>query len=69
VPVLIHRTTGGSRTGTPTKNSHAVGSALLTIDDCAHATLDYAFDDSAVAGPFANRARRVQLLRLGACPQ
>ena len=69
VPVLIHRTTGGSRTGTPTKNSHSVGSALLTLQDCAHATLDYAFDDSAVAGPFANRARRVQLLRLGACPQ
>ena len=69
VPVFIHRTTGGSRAGTPTLNSHQVGSALLTIDDCAHATLDYAFDDSAVAGPFADRARRVQLSRLGACPQ
>ena len=69
VLVSIHRTTGGSRAGTPTLNSHQVGSALLTIDDCAHATLDYAFDDSAVAGPFADRARRVQLSRLGACPQ
>ena len=67
VPVLIHRTTGGSRAGTPTLNSHQVGSALLTVEDCAHATLEYAFDGSAVAGPFANRNRVVALTRLGRC--
>ena len=42
VPVLIHRTIGGTRGGTPTINTHAVGQALLTVHDCAHATLNYA---------------------------
>ncbi|HWT15833.1 MAG TPA: hypothetical protein VN581_08625 [Patescibacteria group bacterium] len=67
VPALIHRTIGGSRAGAPTRNTHAVGNALLTVHDCAHATLSYVFDDSIVAGAFANRHRSVQLQRLGAC--
>lgn len=67
VPVRIHRTLGGSRAGSPTLNTHAVGNALLTLDDCAHARLDYVFDDSVIAGPFANRSRSMQLQRLGAC--
>lgn len=67
VPVRIHRTTGGSRRGEPTINAHQVGTALFTVEDCAHATLEYAFDGSAVAGPFANRNRAIPLTRLGHC--
>lgn len=63
----VFRTTGGSRNGQPTRNTHQVGSALLTVHDCAHATLEYVFDDSVVAAAFANRNRVVPLTRLGTC--
>jgi len=69
VMVQIHRTTGGSRSGEPTRNSHRVGEATLTVHDCAHATLSYRFDDSVIAGSFANLQRGVPLQRLGACPE
>ena len=68
VTAQIHRTTGGSRTGEPTRNSHQVGVATLTVHDCAHATLSYVFDDSILAGTFANLQRSIALTRLGACP-
>ncbi|MBK6725746.1 MAG: hypothetical protein IPG63_00570 [Xanthomonadales bacterium] len=69
VTAQIHRTIGGSRAGEPTRNTHAVGEATLTVHDCAHATLSYRFDDSVIAGSFANLQRSVALVRLGACPQ
>lgn len=68
VTAQIHRTIGGSRAGEPTRNTHAVGEATLTVHDCAHATLSYRFDDSVIAGSFANLQRSVALQRLGACP-
>ncbi|MCC6560441.1 MAG: hypothetical protein IT478_03710 [Xanthomonadales bacterium] len=68
VAAQIYRTIGGSRAGEPTRNTHAVGEATLTVHDCAHATLSYRFDDSVVAGSFANLQRSVTLQRLGACP-
>ena len=67
VTASVFRTTGGSRAGTPTRNTHPVGSVLLTVHDCAHATLEYVFDDSVVAASFADRSRVVPLTRLGAC--
>ena len=69
VTAQIHRTIGGSRAGEPTRNTHAVGQATLTVHDCAHATLSYVFDDSVIAGSFANLHRNVPLVRLGACTQ
>ncbi|MBI2398069.1 MAG: hypothetical protein HYV17_09740 [Xanthomonadales bacterium] len=69
VTAQIHRTIGGSRAGEPTRNTHAVGQATLTVHDCAHATLSYVFDDSVIAGSFANLHRDVPLVRLGACTQ
>lgn len=68
VMAQIHRTIGGSRSGEPTRNTHRVGEATLTVHDCAHATLSYRFDDSVIAGGFANLQRSVPLQRLGACP-
>jgi hypothetical protein len=68
VIATIYRTIGGSRSGQPTRNTHKVGSAELTVHDCGHATLEYVFDDSALAGAFANKSRALPLTRLGRCP-
>lgn len=65
----IFRTVGGSRTGRSTNNTHELGAARLTLQDCAHATLEYRFNDSAVAGAYADRSRTVQLVRLGSCTE
>ena len=66
-PATIFRSIGGSSAGDATRNTHAVGQALLTVHDCAHATLEYVFDDTPVAGAFANRNRSMDLQRLDAC--
>ena len=63
----IFRTIGGSRAGEPTRNTNKVGTALLTVHDCATATLEYIFDDTPVAGAFADRTRAISLKRLGRC--
>ncbi len=66
-PATIFRTIGGSSAGDATRNTHPVGQALLTVHNCASATLEYVFDDTPVAGPFANRNRSMDLQRLDAC--
>jgi hypothetical protein len=65
--LTIYRSNGGSRNGKPTRNTNKVGQATLLVHDCERATLTYRFDDSAVAGAFAELERGVGLRRFGRC--
>ncbi len=51
----------------PSTNTQRVGAATVTFRGCASATLDYQFDDSEVAEPFARRLGTIALQRIGGC--
>ena len=64
----IYRTIGGSLDLDSTADTMRVGTATLRFADCTHASLDYRFDTTEVAGAFSGRADRMMLERIGACP-
>lgn len=65
--LVLVQTIGGTFDREPTYNAYAVGTATLRVIACDRATLDYHFDDVAVAGAFAARTGTLQLERAGGC--
>ncbi len=65
--VPIARTIGGSLDAEPTNNTWSVGRARIRFTSCSRATLDYAFDESDIAGAFAGRRGQLALHRIADC--
>jgi hypothetical protein len=65
--LTIFRTTGGSFDGTPTVNTHAVGTATLVREACDSARLGYRFYDSDVASSFRSMTGNIHLRKAGGC--
>jgi hypothetical protein len=67
VTLPIYRTIGGAFDQSGSRNTVRVGEASWTFLNCQQSQLSYRFDDSDVAGVFAERSGIIPLQRLGAC--
>jgi hypothetical protein len=67
VTAPIVQTIGGAFDRVPTNNMSIVGSATVTFTGCDHATLDYRFDDSDIAGVMRRLEGSIALTKIGGC--
>jgi hypothetical protein len=67
VELILVQTLGGSFDRVPTYNAYAVGAAMLVMLACDRARLDYRFDATAQAGPYASRSGSLSLSKAGGC--
>jgi hypothetical protein len=67
VTVAIVATIGGSFDDAPTNNTFRIGQAHVKFSGCATASLDYQFDDVAIAHAYRNRSGTIRLGRIGGC--
>jgi len=67
IELLVVQSIGGAFDRTPTRNRHIVGKATLQMHGCDSATLQYRFDDSELAGPYAGRNGDMALIKEGGC--
>ena len=66
--VGIFSTLGGTLDGTPATTTVPVGQATVDrLHECSSATVDYRFDDSAIAHAYRNLSGSLALTRLGGC--
>lgn len=69
VTVPIYSTLGGTLDGAPGTTTLPIGTATVTFHECSSATVDYRFDDSAIAHAYRNLSGSLALTRLGGCTQ
>ena len=67
IELLVVQGIGGAFDRTPTRNRYIVGKATLQMHGCDSATLQYRFDASELAGPYAGRNGDIALLKEGGC--
>jgi hypothetical protein len=67
VELLVVQTIGGAFDSVPTRNRYIVGQATLQMQSCDSATLQYHFDDSELAGPYAGLSGDIALNKEGGC--
>ena len=69
VTVPIYSTLGGTLDGAPGTTTLPIGTATVTFHECSSATVDYRFDDSAIAHAYRNLSGSLALTRLGGCTE
>lgn len=67
VTLPIYRTIGAFLNGFPTTNINRVGQAVLTMQGCSAASLDYQFDNSDVAHAFVGMSGHISLTKPFGC--
>ncbi|HET7065914.1 MAG TPA: PQQ-binding-like beta-propeller repeat protein [Rudaea sp.] len=67
VSLPVYRIIGGTFDGAATQNFSQVGHAILTMQGCDAAQLDYQFDTTEVTHAFAGLAGTTHLTKIGGC--